>query len=69
MFLAIGTLQIHPVIKSSPHFQNGRHFLHIDVIMLNQVNHRISNIDQFYLTIFLTKRNVVRIHIVIITIF
>ncbi len=44
-FLAIGILQIHPVIKISPRFQNGRHFLHTAVGMLNQVHHRISKID------------------------
>ncbi len=45
LIMAIGIFQIHPVIKISPRFQNGRHFLHAAVVMLNQVHHKISNID------------------------
>ncbi len=55
-FLAIWTFQIHPVIKISPHFQNGRHYFYIATAVV-MLYHRISNIDLLDLTIFLTKLN------------
>ncbi len=47
MFLAIRTLQIHPVIKISTHFQNGCHFYVL------QLKTDLSSIRQSVTTFFI----------------